>query len=121
MLLKSRILHAPLSGCISISRHCPLSQAIKEPEEELDVVLFACTTRSTRLTCTGTLFFERVRRVFFHEQLRVALSSGITPSRLPAMLALCRPWPIMNESAYRSRVAGPIQCKSGFLSLLWGS
>ncbi|MBF2998485.1 LysR family transcriptional regulator, partial [Pseudomonas aeruginosa] len=26
----------------------------------------------------------------FHGQLRVALSDGITPSRLPAVLALCR-------------------------------
>src|SRR3546814_9985891 len=54
----------------------------------------------------GTLFLEHVRRVFaaleqardsvkaaangFHGQLRVAMSDGITPSRLPALLALCR-------------------------------
>ncbi|MDX4953659.1 LysR family transcriptional regulator [Delftia acidovorans] len=84
----------------------PLSRAIKELEEELGVVLFARTTRSTRLTRTGKLFLEHVRRVFvalqqardsvnaaangFHEQLRVVLSDGITPSRLPALLALCR-------------------------------
>ncbi|HCL3404743.1 D-alanyl-D-alanine endopeptidase [Stutzerimonas stutzeri] len=84
----------------------PLSRAIKELEEELGVVLFARTTRSTRLTRAGTLFVEHVRRVFtaleqardsvkaaangFHGQLRVALSDGITPSRLPAVLALCR-------------------------------
>lgn len=84
----------------------PLSRAIKELEEELGVVLFARTTRSTRLTRAGTLFLEHVRRVFaaleqardsvkaaangFHGQLRVALSDGITPSRLPALLALCR-------------------------------
>ncbi|AFU46888.1 MULTISPECIES: LysR family transcriptional regulator [Burkholderiales] len=84
----------------------PLSRAIKELEEELGVVLFARTTRSTRLTCAGKLFLEHVRRVFaaleqaresvkaaangFHGQLRVALSDGITPSRLPALLALCR-------------------------------
>ena len=84
----------------------PLSRAIKELEEELDVVLFARTTRSTRLTRAGKLFLEHVRRVFtvleqardsvkaaahgFHGQLRVALSDGITPSRLPALLALCR-------------------------------
>src|SRR3546814_10178593 len=70
------------------------------------VVLFARTTRSTRLTHAGALFLEHVRRVFaaleqardsvkaaangFHGQLRVALSDGITPSRLPALLALCR-------------------------------
>ena len=84
----------------------PLSRAIKELEEELGVVLFARTTRSTRLTRAGTLFLEHVRRVFaaleqaresvkaaangFHGQLRVALSDGITPSRLPTLLALCR-------------------------------
>ena len=84
----------------------PLSRAIKELEEELGVVLFARTTRSTRLTRAGKLFLEHVRRVFtvleqardsvkaaahgFHGQLRLALSDGITPSRLPALLALCR-------------------------------
>ncbi|HCF9520825.1 TPA: LysR family transcriptional regulator [Pseudomonas aeruginosa] len=84
----------------------PLSRAIKELEEELGVVLFARTTRSTRLTGAGKLFLDHVPRVFaalqqardsvkaaangFHGQLRVALSDGITPSRLPALLALCR-------------------------------
>ena len=82
----------------------PLSRAIKELEVELGAVLFARTTRSTRLTLAGRLFLEHVRRVFtvleqardsvkaaangFHGQLRVALSDGITPSRLPALLAL---------------------------------
>lgn len=84
----------------------PLSRAIKELEEDLGVVLFARTTRSTRLTRAGALFLEHVHRVFaalqqardsaqaaangFHGQLRVALSDDITPSRLPALLALCR-------------------------------
>lgn len=84
----------------------PLSRAIKELEEELGVVLFARTTRSTRLTRAGRLFMDHVPRVFaalqqardsvkaaangFHGQLRIALSDGITPSRLPALLALCR-------------------------------
>ena len=84
----------------------PLSRAIKELEEDLGVVLFVRTTRSTRLTRAGELFLEHVRRIFsaleqardsvkaaangFHGQLRVALSDGITPSRLPALLALCR-------------------------------
>jgi len=60
----------------------------------------------TRLTRAGKLFFEHVPRVFaalqqardavqaaaqgFHGQLRVVLSDGITPARLPALLALCR-------------------------------
>lgn len=84
----------------------PLSRTIKELEEELGAVLFARTTRSTRLTRTGSLFLDHVPRVFaalqqasdsvkaaangFHGQLRVALSDGISPSRLPALLALCR-------------------------------
>lgn len=84
----------------------PLSRAIKDLEEELGVVLFARTTRSTRLTRAGKLFLDHVPRVFaalqqardsvkaaangFHAQLRIALSDGITPSRLPSLLALCR-------------------------------
>ncbi|HBP0923869.1 LysR family transcriptional regulator [Pseudomonas aeruginosa] len=84
----------------------PLSRTIKELEEELGVQLFVRTTRSTRMTRAGKLLLEHVRRVFmalqqardsvkaaangFHGQLRVALSDGITPSRLPALLALCR-------------------------------
>lgn len=84
----------------------PLSRAIKELEKELGAELFARTTRSTRLTRAGKLFLDHVRRVFaalqqardsvkaatngFHRQLRIALSDGITPSRLPALLALCR-------------------------------
>ncbi|CAB3937989.1 LysR family transcriptional regulator [Achromobacter insolitus] len=84
----------------------PLSRAIRELEEELGIVLLVRTTRSTRLTRAGKLFLEHVRRIFaalqqardsvkaaangFHGQLRVALSDGITPSRLPALLALCR-------------------------------
>ena len=42
----------------------PLSRAIKELEEELGVMLFARTTRSTRLTRAGRLFLEHVQRVF---------------------------------------------------------
>ena len=84
----------------------PLSRTIKELEEELDVQLFVRTTRSTRLTRAGKLFMEHVPRVFaavkqardsvkaaaigYHGQLRVALSDGITPSRLPMLLARCR-------------------------------
>ncbi|WP_175822387.1 LysR family transcriptional regulator [Burkholderia sp. BCC0419] len=84
----------------------PLSRAIKELEEDLGVQLFVRTTRSTRLTRAGKLFLEHVPRIFaalqqardsvraaangYHGQLRIALSDGITPSRLSALLALCR-------------------------------
>lgn len=84
----------------------PLSRTIKELEEDLGEKLFVRTSRSTRLTRAGKLFFEHVPRIFsalqqardsvkaaangFHSQLRIALSDGITPSRLPALLALCR-------------------------------
>ncbi|ART47898.1 LysR family transcriptional regulator [Acidovorax carolinensis] len=84
----------------------PLSRTVKELEEELGVQLFIRTSRSTRLTLAGRLFLKHVPRVFtaleqaresvksaangFHGQLRIALSDGITPSRLPALLAHCR-------------------------------
>jgi len=84
----------------------PLSRAVKDLEDELGAQLFVRTTRSTRLTRAGKLFLEHVRRIFtalqqardsvkaaahgFDGQLRVALSDGITPSRLPTLLALCR-------------------------------
>ncbi|MBS1943437.1 MAG: LysR family transcriptional regulator, partial [Bacteroidetes bacterium] len=84
----------------------PLSRTVKELEEELDARLFVRTTRSTQLTRAGRLFLEHVPRVFaaldqardsvksaangFHGQLRIALSDGITPSRLPTLLARSR-------------------------------
>lgn len=84
----------------------PLSRTIKELEEDLGEQLFVRTSRSTRLTRAGKLFLEHVPRIFtalqqardsvkaatngFHDQLRIALSDGVTPSRLPALLALCR-------------------------------
>ena len=84
----------------------PLSRAIKDLEEELGVLLFARTTRSTRLTHEGHMFLEHVPRVFtalqqardsvkaaangFQGQLRIALSDGMTPPRFSALLARCR-------------------------------
>ena len=84
----------------------PLSRAVKELEEELGARLFVRTTRSSQLTLAGRFFLEHVPRVFasieqardsvrsaatgFHGQLRIALSDGITPSRLPCSPAACR-------------------------------
>lgn len=84
----------------------PLSRAIKELEEELGAQLFVRTSRSTRLTLAGKLLMESVPRVLlaleqaresvkagangYHGQLRIALSDGVTPSRLPTLLARCR-------------------------------
>ena len=84
----------------------PLSRAIKELESDLGVQLFERTTRSTRLTWAGQVFLEDVRRVFaaldqarinvkvaangYHGTLRIAVSDGIVPSRLAALLAQCR-------------------------------
>ena len=84
----------------------PLSRAIRELEEELGAQLFVRTSRSTRLTLAGKLLMENAPRVLlaldqaresvkaaangFHGRLRLALSDGISPSRLPALLARCR-------------------------------
>lgn len=84
----------------------PLSRAIKELEESLGARLFIRTTRSTQLTRAGRLLLEHTSRIFaamdqardsvksvtngFYGQLRIALSDGVTPSRLPALLARCR-------------------------------
>ena len=84
----------------------PLSRAIRDLEEELGAQLFVRTSRSTRLTLAGKLLMENAPRVLlaldqaresvkaaangFHGRLRVALSDGISPSRLPALLARCR-------------------------------
>ena len=82
-----------------------LSCAIKDLKKKLCVVLFVSTTRSIRLTRAGKSLLDLVPRIItalqqardnvkavangFHGQLRIVLSDGITPSRLPALLALC--------------------------------
>ena len=84
----------------------PLSRAVKELEEQLKVKLFVRTTRHTQLTAAGKRLQEHANRVLnavkqteesmkswsrnFGGQLRIALSDYMTPSRLPALLALCR-------------------------------
>lgn len=84
----------------------PLSRTIKELEEDLGVRLFERTTRSTRLTWAGQVFLDDARRLFavleqarfnvkaaasgYRGILRIALSDGIVPSRLAALLARCR-------------------------------
>lgn len=84
----------------------PLSRAIKELEEDLGTRLFIRTTRNTRLSRAGQMFLEHVPRIFtalqqarksvkaiaagYDGQLRVALSDGITPPRLSALLMQCR-------------------------------
>lgn len=84
----------------------PLSRAIKELEQHYTVRLFERNTRATRLTPAGKRLLEHAYRVLnavkqaeqtmqfwprdYSGQLRIALSDYTTPSRLPAMLALCR-------------------------------
>ncbi|MGV8295014.1 LysR family transcriptional regulator, partial [Pseudomonas aeruginosa] len=83
-----------------------LSRTIKELEEELGARLFIRTTRSTQLTRAGRQLLEHVPRIFtaldqarggvksatngFLGQLRIALSDGVTPTRLSTLLARCR-------------------------------
>lgn len=99
-------LHFPRAAERLHIEQSPLSRAIRELEEELGAQLFVRTSRSTRLTLAGKLLMENAPRVLlaldqaresvkaaangFHGRLRVALSDGITPSRLPALLARCR-------------------------------
>ncbi|HEY4688744.1 MAG TPA: LysR family transcriptional regulator [Anaerolineae bacterium] len=81
----------------------PLSRAIKDLEYDLGVQLFERTTRSTRLTWAGQVFLDEARRVLstleqakasakaaatgYRGTLRIALSDGIAPPRLAALLA----------------------------------
>jgi DNA-binding transcriptional LysR family regulator len=84
----------------------PLSRAIKDLEYDLDAQLFERTTRCTRLTWAGQVFMDEARRVLstleqakasvkaaatgYRGTLRVALSDGVDPLRLTALLAQCR-------------------------------
>lgn len=84
----------------------PLSRAIKDLEYDLSVQLFERTTRSTRLTWAGQVFLDEAKRVLsavdqakasakaaatgYRGTLRIALSDGIDPVRLAALLAQCR-------------------------------
>lgn len=84
----------------------PLSRTIKELETELNVRLFERAPSGTHLTWAGQVFQEDVRRVFlaveqakanvraaasgYRGTLRIALSDGIVPQRLSALLARSR-------------------------------
>lgn len=84
----------------------PLSRAIKDLEYDLGAQLFERTTRHTRLTWAGQVFLDEARRILTSVEqakasvkavatgsqgrLRLALSDGIAPPRLVAVLAQCR-------------------------------
>jgi len=84
----------------------PLSRAIRELEADLGVQLFERDSRGTRLTWAGQVLLENARRVFasldqarsnvraaasgYRGSLRIALSDGLMPQRLAALLAQCR-------------------------------
>ena len=84
----------------------PLSRAIRELETDLGVRLFDREPRGTHLTWAGDVFLQDVRRVFtaiaqaksnvqtaasgYRGPLRIALSDGVIPQRLVALLVLCR-------------------------------
>lgn len=84
----------------------PLSRAIRELEDDLEVVLFDRNRRGTELTAAGSAFLQDVRRLFtILEQarenvkavaagargsLRIAVSDGALDTRLSGILARCR-------------------------------
>ncbi len=84
----------------------PLSRAIKDLEYDLGTRLFERTTRQTHLTWAGQVFLDEARRILTgvaqakasaraaaagsQGRLRLALSDGIAPLRLAAVLAECR-------------------------------
>lgn len=84
----------------------PLSRTIKELELEFGAQLFDRSSRGTRLTWPGEVLVNDVRRIFqaveqarsnvqaavagYRGTVRVALSDGVLPQRLSAILARCR-------------------------------
>lgn len=84
----------------------PLSRTIKELESDIGAQLFDRTSRGTRLTWAGQVLAEAVHRIFqaveqarsnvqaaaagYRGSLRIALSDGVLPHRLTAILARCR-------------------------------
>jgi len=84
----------------------PLSRTIHQLESDLGVALLKRTPRGVRLTWAGRIFLEDAQRISlafeqaqararaaaagYHGTLRIALSDGIGPARLSALLALCR-------------------------------
>lgn len=84
----------------------PLSRTIKELESDIGAQLFDRNSRGTRLTLPGQVLVEAVQRIFqaveqarhnvqaaaagYRGSLRIALSDGVLPQRLSAVLARCR-------------------------------
>jgi len=84
----------------------PLSRTIKELESDIGARLFERNSRGTRLTKPGEALAEATLRIFqaveqarsnvkavaagYRCTLRIALSDGILPQRLAAVLARCR-------------------------------
>ena len=84
----------------------PLSRTIRKLEADLGVTLLKRSPREVRLTREGRTFLEDARRIAlavelaqararaaaagYQGTLRIALSDGIGPARLSALLALCR-------------------------------
>lgn len=84
----------------------PLSRTIRQLESDLGVTLLKRTPRGACLTSAGRIFLEDAHRIAlafeqaqararaaaagYHGTLRIALSDGIGPVRLSALLALCR-------------------------------